>query len=375
MKIEPGQLFVVGLNHRKTSLEVREKWAIRPENLSSLLLHLRRQCALEEVLILNTCNRVEIYGVAAREIQNPEAVLGMIGDGAAAGNNRDDLPSGESNIYTHQDGACVRHIFRVTSSLDSLVVGETEIVNQVKLAYQNAQSAGTTGKILNRLFQAALSVSKQVRSQSGIGRCSTSVGSVALDLARKVLGEDLSRSTILIIGAGKMGETTLRHLSKHGTKAILVANRSFDRAQELAAEFAGEAVPFDELSRALIQADVVLSSTSAPHPVVTRQQVAALLPLRGNRPLLLIDLAVPRDIDPAVLELEGVYLYNIDHLSEISRLHLELRQKEAADCEELVCKRATELTSRLLPATPAPVVRNRTPGYFSHEVCFAVPAF
>jgi glutamyl-tRNA reductase len=258
----------------------------------------------------------------------------------------------------------------VASSLDSLVVGETEIVGQVKKAYQLAQACGTTGRILNRCFQKALSVSKEVRTRSGIGRCSTSVGSVALDLAMKIFGEDLTDRTILIIGAGKMGETTLKHLSKHGAKSILVANRSYDRALELVEQFQGEAVPFSALAQALAKADIVISSTSAPHYVLGESDIAAALALRPDRPLLLIDLAVPRDIDPAALQVNSVFLYNIDQLSELARLNMERRQTEAAACESLVTRYAEEAVNTLLATAPG-----RTPPIPDRNAPRAVPQF
>jgi glutamyl-tRNA reductase len=274
----------------------------------------------------------------------------------------------EPCLYVHRNQACVQHLFRVASSLDSLVLGETEIVGQVKKAYQLAQACIATGKVLNRLFQKALSVSKEVRTRSGIGRCSTSVGSVALDLAMKIFGEDLSKRTILIIGAGKMSETTLKHLTKHGAKSILVANRSFERAQDLVSRFGGQAVEFDELPEALAQADIVVSSTSAPHVILNRHDVDVAMTHRSDRPLLLIDLAVPRDIDPAALEVNSVYLYNIDQLAELSRLNMERRQTEAAACEALVAEHAREAALVLLsararaaqPFTDSPVPQRQT---------------
>jgi glutamyl-tRNA reductase len=262
----------------------------------------------------------------------------------------DSFPQFASCVYIHRNETCVQHLFRVTSSLDSLVVGETEIVGQVKKAYQLAQSCGSTGKMLNRLFQKALSVSKEVRTRSGIGRCSTSVGSVALDLAMKIFGEDLNDRTILIIGAGKMGETTLKHLTKHGTKLVLVTNRSYDRALELVSRFQGEAVPFAALPEALAKADIVISSTSAPEYVLHKQELSVAMSQRPDRSLLLIDLAVPRDIDPAALELNSVYLYNIDQLAELARLNMDRRQTEAAACEEFVLNHARAAAGSLLAA-------------------------
>jgi glutamyl-tRNA reductase len=380
MKTKLNQLFVVGLNHQSTPIDLREKWSVPPETLESLLGALRSSFGWQEVVVLSTCNRLEIYGVASNSSWELEHLLRVIAQASHSDEAEADLHLAGEYFYNLEGQACVQHLLRVASSLDSLVVGETEIMGQVKQAYQRAHACGATGKILNRLFQTALSVSKQVRTRSGIGRCSTSVGSVALELAEKIFGEDLTQRTILIIGAGKMSETTLRHLAKRGVKAILVANRSVERAQELAAAFAGEAIPLTELSRGLLRADIVVSSTSAPHPLVSRQDLSSLMPLRANRPLLLVDLAVPRDISPEVLEIDGVFLYNIDQLSEIARLNLGRRQTEAALCEGLVSERANKLALRLMPADVAPSAETMSSDLLAQATRFCrvertIPAF
>jgi glutamyl-tRNA reductase len=340
------ELCIVGLSHRTTPLEFREQFSV-PADLIPALLGRLRAAGFDEVVVLSTCNRLEIYGVSSAGAISPERIFEAIA--AVKGRAPIDFQQVASCLYTHRSEACIKHLFRVASSLDSLVVGETEIVGQVKKAYQLAQSTGATGKVLNRLFQKALSISKEVRTRSGIGRCSTSVGSVALDLAMKIFGEDLSERTILIIGAGKIGETTLKHLTKHGAKCVLVVNRSYDRALELVSRFEGEAVPFEALSTALVKADIVVSSTSAPHYVLNRSDLASAMSRRPDRPLFLIDLAVPRDIDPAVLELRSVYLYNIDQLAELARFNLERRQTEADACETLVAGHARQAAMLLLP--------------------------
>ena len=351
-------LCIIGLNHRTAPLEVREQFAVPADRVPQLLDRLKVAAGLDEAVVLSTCNRLEIYAVSSRGTVSPEAVFEVV---TSLNGNCESLVCGTINeyLYTHKNEECVRHLFRVSSSLDSLVLGETEIVGQVKKAYQLAQSAGATGRILNRLFQKALGVSKEVRTRSGIGRCSTSVGSVALDLAMKIFGEDLSQRTILIIGAGKIGETTLKNLAKHGAKSILVANRSLERAVELVSRFEGRAVPFAELPEALAQADIVVSSTSAPNYVLGPAEIRLAMNRRPDRPMLLIDLAVPRDIDPAALAVNAVYLYNIDQLAELARLNMERRQSEAAACERLVRQHAEEV-GKVLLAARAPVGRNGT---------------
>ena len=350
------ELCIIGLNHRTTPIEFREQFAVPADQVPALLARLKTAAGLDEAVVLSTCNRLEVYGVSSTGPIDADRILESIAAVTGRSSHSDAFAQARTFLYTHENEACVHHLFRVASSLDSLVVGETEIVGQVKKAYQLAQSSGATGKVLNRLFQKALSISKEVRTRSGIGRCSTSVGSVALDLAMKIFGEDLTDRTILIIGAGKMGETTLKHLTKHGVKSILVANRSLERALELVANFQGEAVPFNELPSALARADIVVSSTSAPHYILGRSETAAAMAKRPDRPLLLIDLAVPRDIDPAALRVNSVYLYNIDQLAELGRMNMERRQTEAVACEKLVVDHARKVADVVLsePAGRAP---------------------
>jgi glutamyl-tRNA reductase len=306
------RLFCIGLNHRTAPVEVREQFSVPAERLAAVLGELKTALGLSEAVVLSTCNRLEIYATGRLSPMLSQGIFQAI---ARVKGISSTASPGDDMVYVHEGEECVRHLFRVASSLDSLVVGETEIVGQVKKAYQSAQASGATGKMLNRLFQRALSVSKEVRTRSGIGRCSTSVGSVSLDLAMKVFGEDLSNRTILIVGAGKMGETTLRHLSKHGVKAILVANRSLERALELVSRFDADAVPFNELDRVLPEADIVIVSTSAPHYILSRKVVATAMAGRSDRPLLLIDLSVPRNIEPEAEQAPSVYLYNVDQLA------------------------------------------------------------
>ncbi|MBI4659368.1 MAG: glutamyl-tRNA reductase [Verrucomicrobia bacterium] len=368
------QLFVVGLNFRKTPVALREQFSVPAECVSALLSELRSDVHLREALVLGTCNRVEIYGVAEQAPIRPRRIFASVSKavGQNAGAPEADLV--ESLAYLHENDACVHHLFRVASSLDSLVVGETEIVGQVKRAYQQAQSCGATGKILNRLFQRALSVSKAVRSHSGIGRCSTSVGAVALDVAENIFGENLDRQTVLIIGAGKVSETTLRHLSKRGAKNILISNRSTERAQELADQFHGQLVPFADLAGALHEADVVISSTSAPHYVLTKREIEPVMRSRAHRPALFIDLAVPRDIEPEVQELDAVYLYNIDQLADLANQNLQRRHAEAMEGEKLVAEAAQAFAARLsTPALPSAVKGTLAELLSSRPRCCPIP--
>jgi glutamyl-tRNA reductase len=252
-------------------------------------------------------------------------------------------------LYVKEGAEAIEHLFSVCGGLDSMVIGETEITGQVKKAYLAAQEAKLTGRITNRLFQTALQTAKEIRTQTGIGRGSTSVGSVAVELAERIFDRDLSDKTVMIIGAGKMGEACVRHLAKKAARAVLVANRSYDRALNLATEFGGRAVDFEEFLSAMTEADIVVSSTGCPQTILHRDEVAAVMQARRHRPLFLIDIAVPRDIDADVQQLDGVYLYNVDHLEAIVRENVRSREQELARCHEIISERAAALLARFAP--------------------------
>ena len=339
------KLFVTGLSYKTAPVEVRERLAVRPALLPCHGCRLKLGAGLDEVVLLSTCNRVEVYGATSAGVQGkvfrifqqlcPEV---------------DVTPY----VYVKEGADAVRHLFSVTSGLDSMVIGETEITGQVKLAYQAAQAAKLTGRVLNRVFQTALQTAKEIRTQTGIGHGATSVGSVAVELAEKVFAGDLSDKTVMILGAGKMGEACVRHLAKRGTRSVLVANRSLERAQTLAAELGGRALSFEERMAAVMEADIVVSSTGSPTTVLHKHEIAGILAARTNRPLILVDIAVPRDIAPDVEELDNVYLYNIDHLDAIVRENSKLREQELSKCNEIIVRRTRTLMLRL---NPPPVVR------------------
>jgi glutamyl-tRNA reductase len=334
------KLFVVGLSYKTAPVEVREKVAVHPSKLrcAGCLLKVRGQ--LSEVVLLSTCNRVEIYGVTDRLDYNPYSLFNQLVRGDVDVN---------SHLYLHESNEAVGHLFSVTSGLDSMVIGETEITGQVKQAYQTAQEAKLTGRVTNRLFQTALQTAKEIRTQTGIGRGATSVGSVAVELAERIFDKNLSAKTVMIIGAGKMGEACIRHLAKHGARSVLVSNRSYERAVNLAKDFGGRAVRFDECFKGMTEADIVVSSTGASQTILRREDVAALMPARNNRPLFLIDIAVPRDIDPDVQQLENVYLYNIDHLETIVRENVQHRASELTRCQTIIEERTAALMAKFLP--------------------------
>ena len=338
------KIFVTGLSYKTAPVEVREKLAVRPSLLPCYGCRLKLAAGLEEVVLVSTCNRVEVYGATAAWVQGKVfRIFQQLCPGL------DVTPY----IYVKEGSAAVEHLFSVASGLDSMVIGETEITGQIKNAYQAAQSVGLTGRRLNRWFQTALQVAKEVRTRTGIGRGATSVGSVAVELAEKVFAGDLSDKTVMILGAGKMGEACVRHLAKGGTRSVLVANRSLERARTLAAEFGGRALSFDERLAAMSEADIVVSSTGSPTTVLHRAEIAGILPARANRPLVLMDIAVPRDIAPDVEELDNVYLYNIDHLEAIVRENSRLREQELSRCNEIITRRAGALMLKLNPPSGA----------------------
>lgn len=332
------KLFVAGLSYKTAPVEVREQLAVMPSKLSCHGCRLKICGDLDEVVLLSTCNRVEIYGTTS-------LITGRIYSLFRLLTNSDfDF---RSQVYIHEDIDAARHLFSVASGLDSMVLGETEITGQLKDAYEKARAAHLTGSVLNRAFQKALQAAKDIRTRTGIGRGATSVGSVAVELAEKIFGKKLPQQSVMIIGAGKMGEACVRHLAKKGTKSILVSNRSFDRAQALATEFGGQAVRFDDCLSAMVEADIVVSSTGCPKTIINRDDVEKLMHARRHRPLFMIDIAVPRDIDPAVQKLDNVYLFNIDDLESLVKENVRSREKDMAVCREIVDQRAVALMAKL----------------------------
>jgi glutamyl-tRNA reductase len=334
------KIFVAGLSYKTTPVEVREKLAVSRPRLQCCGCRLKLRGDLSEVVLLSTCNRVEIYGVSPWIHGRVRRLFQELTD-----SDFDFTPY----IYVKEGAEAAKHLFAVASGLDSMVLGETEITGQVKNAYQLAKDAGLTGKKMNRLFQAACSVVKQIRTETAIGRGATSVGSVAVELTEKVFDRDLSSKTVMILGAGKMGEACVKHLAKRGAKTVLVSNRSFERAEKLAAEFGGRAVRLEDARAAMIEADILVSSTGSPDIVLRREDIAAILPARKNRPLVLVDIAVPRDIDPAVAELPNIFLYDIDDLEAVVRENTKNRVQELSFCNAIIDERAAELMDRLDP--------------------------
>jgi glutamyl-tRNA reductase len=331
------KIFVAGLSYRTTPVEVRERLAVHRSRLQCCGCRLKLRGNLSEVVLLSTCNRVEIYGVSPWIHGRVQQLFQEL-----TNTDLDFTP----HLYVKEGVEAARHLFSVASGLDSMVIGETEITGQVKSAYEAAKAAGLTGKKMNRLFQTACRVTKKIRTETAIGRGATSVGSVAVELAEKVFDRDLSAKTVMILGAGKMGEACVKHLAKRGAKTVLVANRSVERAEKLAAEFGGRAVRLEDSAAALTDADILVSSTGSADIVLRREDVAKILPARHNRPLVLVDIAVPRDIDPAVAELPNVYLYDIDDLEAVVRENTKNREAELALCQQIIAEHSAELIER-----------------------------
>ena len=322
-------LLVVGLNHRTAPVEIRERLAFPRAQLGEATCDLLGAAPLKEAAILSTCNRVEIYGLTASAAEAGRAVRKFLH------HHHKLTESVDSHFYEFSDAGCIQHVLEVACGLDSMVLGETEILGQLKEAYLAAQQAGATGMALNRLFQKAFAAAKHIRTTTAITRGSTSVGSVAVDLAGKIFG-DLSSRTVMVIGTGEMSEATARALRNRGAGTILVCSRTHERAEALAGQLGGRAISYEQWPVEFPQVDIAISSTAAPHPIVTKEKMIPLMKQRRQRPLFLIDIAVPRDVERACGELENVFLYDIDDLQQVVQQNVAAREREIQACRELI---------------------------------------
>ncbi len=323
-----SSLCVIGLSHRTAPIDVREKMAVPSDQLDETLRRLAALPGVPEVMVISTCNRVEVYAAVERA-DAIELLRRTLVEGRA-------LPeSMRAHLYSHEGKAALRHLFRVSSSLDSMVVGESQILGQVKEAFSQAVEVGTVGTLLQRCLPRAFQLAKRVRSETDIARSSASVASAAVDLAAQIFGELKGRS-VLVVGAGKMGDLSARHLRASGVEKLFVVNRTRARADELAARLDGVAYDWTELDRLLTEVDIVLCSTGATEPVLRTDRITRAMKARRGRWLFLIDIAVPRDVEPEVGEIENVYLYDVDALDNMVRSNLEGRHKEALIAEQLV---------------------------------------
>lgn len=316
------ELVVFGLNHKTAPVEIREKFSFKESELDEALRKLKGAGCINEAVILSTCNRVEVYASGESASKSIASIKDFIKEFHSL-----DLKDAEEHHYIFNNKDCIRHLFSVVSGLDSMVIGETEILGQVKRSYELAHKSGATGKLLNLLFQKSFKVAKWVRTNTAITAGALSVGSVAVELAERIF-ENLNGKTLMIFGAGEMSEVTLKHLCAHGISSVIVSNRSYDRAVELAGKFKAEAVTLDEGLAKLTDVDIVISATSSPHYIIKKELVSQVMSKRRMRPIFFIDITVPRDIEPSVNEIENTYLYNIDDLKALIDENLKERQKE-----------------------------------------------
>jgi glutamyl-tRNA reductase len=349
-------IIVIGLSHKTATVEIREKVAFSPNLIEKPLHDLIALDDIVEGVIVSTCNRVEIYATT-RDIAGGIARIKRF----LADHHRIPLESLEPHLYNYHSEAAIRHVFRVASSLDSLVVGEPQILGQIKTSYGYAAEYKSSGIILNRFLHKAFSVAKRVRTETKIASSAVSVAFAAVELAKKVLG-DLSDKTVMLIGAGEMCELAAKHFINSGAKGVMVTNRTFERAERLADDFAGEAVRFEELLDHLHRADIVLSSTGAPHTIIGPKDVEEVIRRRRFKPMFFIDIAVPRDIDQKVEDVDNAYLFTVDDLQEIVQANLAQRSLEAEKAEEIIEQEIGQFFKWLssLDVTPTIVaLRNR----------------
>jgi len=329
------KLFAAGISHKTAPVELREQLAVKQSEIVDLAFVLKCFGHLDEIVLLSTCNRIEIYGTTRHATRHIKSLLQLL-----CPEPRDLDP----HIYLYEGAVAVRHLLSVAAGLDSMILGETEIIGQIKNAYEIARNAGLTGGVLNRLFQRAFQATKEIRTRTGIGRGTVSIKSTAVELIRKT---DLSQQSIMVLGAGEMAECCLRLLVKKGARSILVANRSFDRAIDLAIQYGGQAVCLGDCLFEMPDVDVVIAATSSAETLLYRDDIERLMEARRHRPLLLIDLAVPRNIEPTVGGLENVSLYNIDDLETAARQAVRNREGELAACHRIIDTRVAALVEKL----------------------------
>ena len=328
-------VFCIGLSHHTANVAIREQFAG-----SATAESIVRKTGCPEALLLTTCNRVEVYGISHKRISTDEIARCL------TKNPIRDPHYYAPPFYRYEAEKCVQHLFRVASGLDSMVVGESEILGQAKKAYELARKSGAAGPYLHRLFQRAFRVAKQVRTHTDIARGAVSVGSVAVDLAQRIFGR-LSDCKVLVLGAGEMSERTARALISRGVTDLRVTNRSMDRACELARAVGGRSIPFETWETQCREIDIFITSTTSETPLLTTEKLAPLLRDRLDHPLFIIDIAVPRDVDPSVNEMEGVYLYDIDSIRSVAEQSLELRRQQVVAAEAIIAEHVTDFVDSL----------------------------
>jgi glutamyl-tRNA reductase len=342
---------LVGLNHRTARLDIRQ---LASFNADQLLAGLKRLSSLPEILesmIISTCNRVEILTGVERQSQGIESIESFLSEYSQIS-----LPQLQPTLYHYSNEQAVRHVFRVASSLDSMILGEPQILGQMKSCYSAAFEAHTVGSYLNSLLQSAFRAAKRVRSETSIGEYPVSVSSAAVELIQKIFGE-LCDKSILIVGAGKMGEAAIRHLAETGAQAVYVANRSPQTAKDLAARFSGTAVPFEALPSWIARTDIVITSTGASETLIDHEMVQHIMHDRRNAPIVFIDISVPRNVDPSVGTIDNVFCYDIDDLGAVVEANINERMKAAAAAEKIVDQEVQTFLAKLKSMDIGPVVR------------------
>lgn len=343
-------LVLIGINHTTAPIEVRERLAIPAGRLADATRTLVHQPGVREGIILSTCNRVELLTLQEDDSALGGNLLSFLHEYFAV------TPSSLTpHLYEYREQEAIRHLFRVASSLDSMVVGEPQILGQVKESYTIAREVGAVNGSLDSLIQRAFTVAKKVRSETQIGSSSVSIASVAVDLARKIFGS-LDGKTVLLVGAGKMSELAARHLMQQGAANILVANRTLERAERIAAQFNGQVIPFESLYDQAPRADIVITSTGAPQKLFGRSHGQHFLQSRRNRPMFFIDIAVPRDVDPRMNEVEGCFVYDIDDLQQVAAANMADRSREAAAAETIVSQEVEKYQQRVQSRGAVPAI-------------------
>jgi glutamyl-tRNA reductase len=342
-------LIAIGVNHRTAPVDVRERLSVSPSDMAPTLDELRALDGINGAAVISTCNRVEaIVSAAAEDVIEP--VVEWLTQRAST--QRAEL---EKHVYILRHGDVVKHLFRVAAGLDSMIVGEPQIGGQVRSAFLASRHCGAMDTLLSQLFDQTMRVAKKVRTETGIGEHAVSVPYAAVELAKKIFGE-LSGLQVLLVGTGEIGELTAEHLSAFGLEQIFVANRSYDRAVELASRFNGEAVTFESIDAYLASCDIVIASTAAPHYIIDAAQIERAVAARRRRNLFLIDLSVPRNIEPAVARIDGAYLYNIDDLQNVADANREVRLQKAEEAEEIVSREVDAFRRRLVMQDAVPTI-------------------
>ena len=324
------RVLVIGVNHKTATVEIREKLAFNGPKLEEGVFGLRKVPEVKEAAVLSTCNRVELYLCASKRGSAADHIKGFLS--AFHGLPRQDF---EKSLYVHEGEDAIRHIFRVSSSLDSMVVGEPQILGQIKDAFDFALNKKTTGVLLNKLMKKAISTAKRVRTETKIAENAVSISFAAVELAKKIF-TNLAGKSFMLLGAGEMAELAARHLMNNGVQDVMVVNRTYERGCELAREFNGKPVKFEDFLHELVHADIIICSTGAPSYVLLKEQMHKVVKERKNRPVFIIDISVPRNIDPEINKLDNVYLYSVDDLQEVVDTNIHGRKGEAEKAEKII---------------------------------------